>query len=471
MLKENPFHIRYKEKTDGKSVREWKLEAERMAERDKSREEADERTAERMMPEGTAEKKKGLRRRWSGKRKLIAAAAVLAGILALAKGFGGGGEAPVAVRTELLSRGDVAEKLSLTGPVSGTDSVEVFSNLHSQVTALYVKVGDRVEKGQLLAELDTGDAGRDLDMARNTYKMAVAEYKEQEAAAVNGYEKAVQDYNTAKKNYDRSAALAQAGVLSPAELEEAGNELEDAARQAASYRMVDGRPMPPESYELRIKDAEYGVQMKEEALEDTKISSPITGTVVRVNTKVGRFADETGEGTAPLFVIENLDTLEMEIDVSEYSIGKVALGQQAVISADILNGKTARGEVTAISPTGEEKGGGSAERVIPATIRILDRNTRLMAGITAKAELILNEAENVWTVSASAVADREDGPCIAVVRDGVLCWIPVERGVESDIRTEIRARGEAVLEEGMAVVSNPDPSLADGTAVSLIPAV
>lgn len=61
------------------------------------------------------------------------------------------------------------------------------------------------------------------------------------------------------------------------------------------------------------------------------------------------------ENDAPLFVIENLDNLELEIKVSEYTIGKVAVGQEAEISADILNGETVHGEVISISPTGEEK--------------------------------------------------------------------------------------------------------------------
>lgn len=438
-------------------------------EKDRKREDLDDQLAELMKPDGSEGKKKKAGRKWSGKRKILTAAAAVT-VLALIRMAGGNEERQVTVQTEYLTRGDVQEKLSLTGPVSGTDSVDVFSNLHSQVTALYVKEGDRVEKGQLLAELDTGDARRDLDMAENAYKLAVADYREQETAAANGYSKAVQDYGTAKGNYERSAALAQAGAISQVDLETARNEMNDAAREMASYRLVDGRPVPAESYELKIRDAEYGMQMKQEALEDTRLYSPIKGTVVRVNTRVGRFADETGEGTEPLFVVENLDSLEMEIDVSEYSIGKVALGQKAVIRADILNGETAEGEVAAISPTGEEKGGGSSERVIPTTIRILNQDTRLMAGITAKAELILNEAKNVWTVPASAVIDREDGSWIAVLKDGMVRWMPVERGVESDIRTEIKPRGETELEDGMEILISPDPSMEEGTAAVSVPA-
>ena len=101
---------------------------------------------------------------------------------------------------------------------------------------------------------------------------------------------------------------------------------------------------------------------KRQQLENAEIKSPIDGTVVRVNTKVGRFADTT-ENDVPLFVIENLDVLEMKINVSEYSIGQIKKGQEAVITADILNGREVKGVVTDISPTGEEKGGGSTERV------------------------------------------------------------------------------------------------------------
>lgn len=441
-----------------------------MGETERKEEEFDAQLAELMKPDAPGgKKKKRVHKKWSRKRKIITAAVAVAVVFGLFRACGSSGNGVVPVQTTALAKGDVAEKLSLTGPVSGTDSVDVFSNLHSQVQSLYVKEGDQVEQGHLLAELDTSDAQRELDVAKNAYDMAVADYEEQVTAAVNGYAKASQDYATAKGNYDRSAVLAQSGDISQVELQTAQNEMQDAAREVASYRIVNGQAVPPQSYELRIKDAQYALETKQEALEDTRITSPISGTVVRVNTKVGRFADETGDSAEPLFVIENLDTLEMEIDVSEYSIGKVAVGQKAVISADILNGETVEGEVTAISPTGEEKGGGSTERVIPTTIRINEKNTRLIAGITAKAELTLNEAHDVWVVPASAVADREDGAYIAAAKDGVLQWIPVERGVESDIQTEVKARGDIPLEEGMQIIVTPDTSLADGTAVAVLP--
>ena len=436
-----------------------------MTETERSEEEFDAQVAELMKQDGPAEKKKRVHKKWSRKRKILTAAAAVAAAAALFRMCGGGSGGGVMVMTDPLTRGDVTEVLSLTGPISGTDSVDVFSNLHSEVQALYVKEGDRVEQGQVLAELNTADTQREVDVAKNAYDLAVAEYEEQAVSAANGYAKAVQDYNTAKGNYDRSAVLARAGNISQVDLETARNAMDDAAREVSSYRVENGQPLPAKSYELRIKEAQYELETRQEALEDTKITSPITGTVVRVNTKVGRFADETGDTAEPLFVIENLDTLEMEIDVSEYSIGQVAVGQKAVISADILNGDTVTGEVTAISPTGEEKGGGSTERVIPTTIRIQNTDTALIAGITARARIVLNRAENVWVVPVSAIIEREDGTWLAAAEAGKARLIPVEKGVEGDVSAEISGDG---LSEGLNYLVTPDPALQDGTAVTAV---
>lgn len=372
-----------------------------MTEEERREAEFDAQMEELMRPDSPGGEKK-IHKKWSKKRKIAGAAAAAVVILGLFRACSGGNGA-IPVATVPLTKGDLTEKMALTGPITGTDSVDVFSNLHWEVEALYVKEGDRVEQGQVLARLNTADAERELDIAENARELAEAEYEEQARAARIGYAKAVQDYGAAKSAYDRSAVLAQSGSISQVELEEARRTAEDAAREVDSYRVENGQALPPKSYELRIQEAVYEVENRQDALEETVITSPIAGTVVRVNTKVGRFADETGDGMEPLFTIENLDALEMEVDVSEYSIGQVAVGQEAEISADILNGETVRGEVTAISPTGEEKGGGSTERVIPATIRITDKNSRLIAGITARAELTLAEAKDVWVVPASAV--------------------------------------------------------------------
>lgn len=368
------------------------------------------------------------------------------------------------VNTTPLTKGTIEQELTISGPVSGTDSVDVVSNLHSEVTDIQVKEGDRVEQGQLLAVIDDSDVRKELDMAQNTYDLAVSTYNEQQVLAENGYAKAVQERNAAQKDYDRLSVLFQAGSVSQQEWETAQNRLRDAERDTRAFTLQDGKPVANESYALQIKNAEFELEKKKEQLKDTQVTAPISGTVVRVNAKVGRFAD-TIEDDRPMFIIENLDVLEIKVSVSEYSIGQIEVGQEAIISADILNGETVKGEVTAISPTGEEKGGGSTERVIPTTIRIIEDNTKLIAGITARAKIILEQSEDAWIVPISSVLETEDGNYVMTVENGAVKWISVERGVESDIQMEVIPVDGESFTEGMGIITAPSPNLTEGMQV------
>ena len=118
--------------------------------------------AELMKEEPGGKKKKGKKARrqrkpWSKKRKVITAAALILIVAAGFKVFGGEKEKTVMVSTSALIKGTIQEELTISGPVSGTDSVDVVSNLHAEVTDIRVKEGDRVEEGQVLAVIDDSD--------------------------------------------------------------------------------------------------------------------------------------------------------------------------------------------------------------------------------------------------------------------------------------------------------------------------
>ena len=388
---------------------------------------------------------------WSRRRKLITGAAAAAvALLVCFKISGSGGQTGVPVMTQALTRGTVEEILSVSGPVSGTDSAEVVSSLHAEILEILVKEGDRVKAGQVLARLDPDDVQKEVEIAQREAK--------------KGYAEALQEQQAAQRDYDRKAVLFAGGDISQAEMEAAADSLNSAKRKTASFYMENGEPAAEPSFRLQVKNAEFELGQKKERLEEAEVTSPIDGTVVRVNSRVGRFADMVDDDK-PLFAIDNLDNLEMKISVSEYSIGKVKLGQEAEITADILNGQTERGVITAISPTGEEKGGGSTERVIPTTIRIQNTDTALIAGITARARIVLNRAENVWVVPVSAIIEREDGTWLAAAEAGKARLIPVEKGVEGDVSAEISGDG---LSEGLNYLVTPDPALQDGTAVTAV---
>ena len=424
--------------------------------------------ADQMAVDSPGKKKKGKKsgRFWTKKKLIIigVTAAAVALIVILMK-MSGNKNGVMMVSTAPLEKGNIQEVLSISGPISGTDSAEVVSRLHAEILEILVKEGDKVKAGEVLARLDPEDVQKEVEIAQNAYNLAVAERSEAQLQAETGYAKARQDELAAKRDYDRKAMLYAGGDVSQMELEAARDVLAEASRQVATYRVKNGKAVANESYDLRIRNAEFELEKKKKELEEIEVTSPIDGTVVRVNTRVGRFADIVEEDR-PLFAIDNLENLEMKINVSEYSIGKVQMGQKAEISADILNGQTVEGVITAISPTGEEKGGGSTERVIPTTIQIQKGDTKLIAGITARAKIVLNESNDVWVVPIGALMEQESGPCIAAVENNIVKMIPVETGVESDVQVEIMGEG---LTEGIFYITSPGPFLTDGMTVAAVP--
>lgn len=385
------------------------------------------------------------------KKKIVIAVAAVVVVVAGGKLVLGGSSQPAGemVSTALAERQDLEETLKLKAVLEGTESTEVVSRLHYEVKELLVKEGDTVKKGQLLAVLDSTDLSQEISLKKGGLTLL----QKQQAEILEDRQV---EYDNAKKAYDDTKALFDIGAASQAELDDAKEKLDDipAENGKAVLSAVEKQTLANTNQEISVQSS---------TLADCQIRSMIDGTVTRVNTKVGRFADET-EDDKPMFVIENVNNLQMKVMVSENDIAKVEVGQQVDITADILNGKTVQGEVVRISPTGELKEGTTSERVIPVYISVKEKNEKLIAGITAKATIHIAKAEQALTVPFEAVGELEDGSTVVYVvkDDNTIHIVPVELGLETDLYVEIKG-GE--LEEGQTIVMNPSLALTEGMSV------
>lgn len=105
--------------------------------------------------------------------------------------------------------------------------------------------------------------------------------------------------------------------------------------------------------------------------------------------------------------------------------------------------------------------------MIPTTIRILENDTALIAGITARAELVFASAGDALQVPMSCVYQTAEGQtAVAAVENGKVRIVPVETGVESDLNIEVKPADGAELNEGTAVILSPSPELYDGMAAA-----
>ena len=374
------------------------------------------------------------------------------------------------VSVQALTKGDIQEKISLSGPVSGTDAQQVTSGLHAKVTEILVKEGDKVEKGQVLARLDKTDVNTALEAAKTQLDLAKANKTEAEKNLRLEYEKNQTILKNAELDFQRKSSLYSTGDIPQSDYEAAESALKDAKATMANYKVIKGTVKVPDSYDLQIKTAEQELEKAESKVSDADLISPIAGTITRVNIKVGEFADTPTENKYD-FTVENLDQLELSIAVSEYNIGKVHLGQKATITADILGGESLEGVVSSISPTGEEKNANTSERVIPIKVQITGDKKGLLSGITAKADLLLSEAKDVYVVPISAVMTGEDGSNkMAFVVNGTVHFVPVTTGVTSDVSMEVKpVKEDSAFKEGNNYILSPDASLTEGSPVTVDP--
>lgn len=313
------------------------------------------------------------------------------------------------VDTEAASVMDLEQTVEIRGTVTGSDTADVYSKSSNRISKILVKEGDRVKAGDKLALLE-GDSSAIL------------------------YNKAKIALENAEREYENSKKLYEAGGISK----------ENFIKAETAY-----------------KDAELSLkQINTE--DDACVTSPIDGTVTRVYTSVGKLAG--GANASSLFVVENIDQLQMVLRVSEYDISKVKKGQPVRISSEVLGKDTVSGTVESIAPTGEAKAQGSSEMVVPVTIKIDPDQTGLFAGINAKAAIITGKTENALVVPVDSVMEDEDGSFyVFAAEDGVLSKRAIKVVLEGDLYTAIE-KGQEVS-EGDQIVLSPDYSLEDGEQV------
>lgn len=352
------------------------------------------------------------------KKKLIAAIIILLAVAVGIKMTMGDSTPVIPIATDTVSRMDIQQIISMKGTVEGNDRAEVTSALDREITSISVKEGDVVTKGQVLATLEDKEENKN-----QKYEIEQAE---------NNLQAAKFDYDTSQKLYEE-------GAISQQDYIKAQTAYQNAQTALASARETD-------------------------VDNDKNITSPISGIVTRVNAKVGFTASQMQSGTA-LFVIEDLSSLKMEVKASEYDIANIRVGQSVEISAEVLGNDTVEGVVSHIAPTGELKDASGKEMVVPVKIDINPNDKSLIAGVTAKADILVAEQKNAIAVALDALlTDPATGETylFVVKDDNTLSRQVVTTGLESDFFAEITSDN---IKEGDVIVSSPTADMTDGMTV------
>ena len=309
-----------------------------------------------------------------------------------------------------VEKGDLAKSVVATGKVTPITKVEVKSKASGIVKKLLVDYGDRVKKGQLLAQLDKIEIEAQVEQSKAGLEAAQASLQSSQA----DFERAKVDAEgpdvpLLKRAYDRAVNMAKDGVVSTSALEDAQKNYELALnKQNVSKAQVTVLKAKIAQSQANVAQDQANLKQLEEQLSYTDIISPIDGIVLSRDVQMGDAVSSILVlGSSATLVMTLGDTSEVYVKgkVDESDIGKVYLGQRARIKVESFKDKTFDGKVTKISPMGVEK-----DNVTTFEVRVSIQNPggELKAEMTANAEVILEEHKNVLQIPEGAILYDKD---------------------------------------------------------------
>jgi len=355
-----------------------------------------------------------------------------------------------------VEKGDLAKSVVATGKVTPIVKVEVKSKASGIVKKLLVDYGDRVKKGQLLAQLDKIEIEAQVEQSRAALEAAQANLKSTQADLERAKVDAEgPDVPLLKRAYDRANGMAKDGIVSASALDDAQKNYELALnKQNVSKAQVTVLRAKIAQAQAQVAQDQANLKQLEEQLSYTDIVSPIDGIVLSRDVQMGDAVSSILVlGSSATLVMTLGDTSEVYVKgkVDESDIGKVYIGQPARIKVESFKDKTFDGKVTKISPMGVEK-----DNVTTFEVRVSIQNPggELKAEMTANAEIILEEHKNVLQIPEGAILYDKDKKASVEVPDPngkegkrkLAVNIGISNGAKTELLSGLKEGDQVVLQ-------------------------
>jgi HlyD family secretion protein len=353
-----------------------------------------------------------------------------------------------------VERMDLVRSVVATGKIEPTTKVEVKSKASGIILKLPVNVGDVVRQGQVICELDQNDlqprlrqAQAALAVAQATVKSAEADYER------NKVEAAGPDVPFLKRDVERAQKMFAELLIPQTARDDAEKNYQLALnRQQQAIVNLGVAQASIRKAEAQVDQVRAQLTQAEEDLRNATIVSPLDGVVLSRDREVGDAVSSIltmGSGATLVMTLGDLREVYVKGKVDESDIGKVYLGQPARISVESYKDQKFDGKVTKISPMGVEKDNVTTFEV---RVSISNESRRLLATMTANAEIVLEERKGVLAVPESAILYKKDRSTQVEIVDSAAesgtRRIAVTTGISNGARTQI-VQG---LNEGQQVV-------------------
>jgi len=347
----------------------------------------------------------------------------------------------VAVVTSFPSQQFVV--LNATGYVVAQRKAAIASKATGRLEWLGVAEGSRVKAGEVIARLDNRDVVAQSQAA-----------EAQTGAARAALEQALAEERDALAQHRRNVDLVGKGFVSQSSLDTSKARADRAVAGVGSARAA-------------LAAAEASARNAGVSVDYTLIRAPFDGVILSKSANVGDMVTPFSSATdskGAVVTMADMDTLEVEADVSESSLSKVKVGQPAEIVLDALPDARFLGHISRMVPTVDR-----AKATVMTKVRFDRIDPRILPEMSAKVafltqDVTADQQKPLTAIAADAVVQRDGRSVVFVVRDNVAAAVPVTTGAK--LGDLVAITGE--LKSGDKAVLRPVPDLASGTRVKVV---
>jgi macrolide-specific efflux system membrane fusion protein len=281
-----------------------------------------------------------------------------------------------------VARGDIEDVVTATGTLQPRDYVDVGAQVSGQLEKIHVEVGDSVQEGDLLAEIDPTVYRARVDASRAQLKNLRAQLKDREA-----------QLELARIQQRRQRALMAEDATTKESLQVAEASAKSAAAQLEALR-------------AQIEQIESTLRADEANLQYARILSPMSGTVVSINARQGQTLN-TNQQAPVIMRIADLSTMTVQTQVSEADISRLRLGMNAYFTTLGGSGKRWHGTLEKIEPTPTVT---NNVVLYNALFDVLNPDRRLMTQMTAQVFFVVAQAKDALLIPMAALTQGVPRP-------------------------------------------------------------
>jgi len=326
------------------------------------------------------------------------------------------------VLTGTVVRGNLVSVVSGTGQIKPKTYVNVGATAFGRITHLYVKEGDHVKRGQVLATVESIQPEANVDAQKAAIAAAqtdIASYIAAEKTAEASVEHAKADLEQKRLDYQRYTALYADKLVSKADFDakKAAYDTDVATLNQSEASLVQAKAQT-ESARGHLGTQVATLRYNEDALNKTVSVAPFDALVTNLPVREGEtvvVGIQNAEGST-LMTLADMSIITAEVKVDETDIVNVALGQEANVSVDALPGKIFKGHVTEVGDqallrstgvaTSQTTSGTEEAKDFKVVVTLDQPYSELKPGLSATAKITTARRENALAIPIQALTMR-----------------------------------------------------------------